>query len=174
MSDCTDPASDIVANVMEALRAAFDPDSACPPVGGGTGAVVRFFGGDGIPMAAWNAHTSGEGCDLPFLWVRVLRRYRSDRLPTPVIDTTPCGLSRVIALEMGVGRCAIVEMDPSWKDYAVEAEISLDDSWRVESALCYAAALNRKAGLSSAIGEISPYGPEGGVVAWTGTIYVEF
>lgn len=174
MSDCTDPASEIVSAVMEALRAAFDPASPCPPTGGGKTAVVRFFGGDGIPMAAWNAHTDGEGCDHPFLWVRVIRRYRTNNLPTPVIDTTACGLSRVIALEIGVGRCATVEISPSWQEYAAEAEVSLDDSWRIESALCYAAALNRKLGYSCATDAIAPYGPEGGVVAWTGTIYVEF
>ena len=175
MTDCTDPASEIVSAVMEALRAAFDPASECPPVGGGKDAVVRFFGGDGIPMAAWNAHTNDEGCDYPFLWVRVLRRYRTNNLPTPTIDTTACGLSRAIALEMGVGRCATVEVDPTWQEYAAEAEISLDDSWRIEQALCYAGTLCRnKLGYASATDQITPYGPEGGVVAWMGTIYVEF
>ena len=175
MTDCTDPASEIVSAVMEALRAAFDPNSECPPVGGGKDAVVRFFGGDGIPMAAWNAHTVGEGCDHPFLWVRVLRRYRTNNLPTPVIDTTACGLSRAIALEIGVGRCATVEVDPTWQEYAAEAEISLDDSWRIEQALCYAGSLCRsKLGYASATDQITPYGPDGGVVAWMGTIYVEF
>ena len=174
MTDCTDPASEIVTAVMEALRAAFDPNSECPPIGGGKDAVVRFFGGDGIPMAAWNAHTNDEGCDYPFLWVRVLRRYRTNNLPTPTIDTTACGLSRAIALEMGVGRCATVEAEPTWAEYATEAEISLDDSWRIEQALCYAGTLIRKLGYASATDQITPYGPEGGVVAWMGTIYVEF
>lgn len=173
MTACFDPASAIVDACMTAMREVFHPDSECPPVGGG-GTEVRFFGGDAIPMAAWNAHTTGEGCDTPFLWVRVLRRYRTNALPTPMIDTTACGLSRAIALELGVGRCATVEAEPSWEEYAAEAEISLDDSWRVESALCRAAALNRALNYTAATGEVSPYGPEGGVVAWTGTIYVEF
>ena len=64
-------------------------------------------------------------------------------------------------------------MNPSWEDYATEAEISLDDSWRIELALCRAAALIRGIGYSAGIGEVSPYGPEGGVVAWMGEAYVQ-
>ena len=170
----SDPAGEIVTAYTQALAEAFDPASVNPPIGGG-GTEVRFFGGDAIPMAAWDAHTNGgEDCDTPFLWVRVIRRYRSSVFPTQDVSVDSCGLPRVIALEVGVGRCATVEVNPSWQEYAVEAEISLDDSWRIELALCRAAALVRGLGYSAGSGEVAPYGPDGGVVAWTGEAYVQF
>lgn len=171
---CSDPASEIVSAYMTALAEAFDPSSPCPPDGGGS-TVVRFFGGDAIPMAAWNAHTSGgEECSVPFLWVRVLRRYRSAVFPGQDVGVDSCALPRVLALEVGVGRCAVIDADPSWADYAREAEVSLDDSWRIELALCRAAGAVRSLGYSAGIGEVSPFGPDGGVVAWMGEAYVQF
>lgn len=167
----SDPAVEIVTAFQQAMAEAFDPSSPQPPSTGST--TVRFFGGDAIPMAAWEAHASG-GCEEPFLWVRIVRRYRSEEFPVPTIDTTACGLARVMHLEVGVGRCAVVDLEPTWKDYAIEAAISLDDSWRVELALCRAGKLVRGLGYSAATGDINPYGPEGGVVAWTGDAYVQF
>jgi len=167
-----DPSTEIVAAHIQAMAEAFDPDSENPPVVGTT--TVRFFGGDGIPMAAWEAHASGVGCAEPFLWVRLVRRYRSEEFPAPAIDLNACGLPRVMEFEVGVGRCAVVDLEPSWEDYAAEAAISLDDSWRVELALCRIGALVRRMGYTAGTGEISPYGPEGGVVAWTGVSYVQF
>ncbi len=171
---CSDPASAIIDAYAQALGEVFDPTSDCPPVGGGT-TTVRFFGGDAIPMAAWNAHTSGgEECQIPFLWIRVIRRFRTREFPNQEVGIDACSLPRVIALEIGAGRCATVDLDPSWEDYAAEAEVSLDDSWRVELALCRAAARIRGIGYSAGSGEVSPYGPEGGVVAWMGEAYVQF
>jgi len=171
---CTDPASEIVTAYTTALGEVFDPLSDCPPDGGGS-TEVRFFGGDAVPMAAWNAHNGGgSSCDEPFLWVRVIRRYRSAEFPDQTIGIDSCSLPRVIALEIGVGRCSTVELDPSWDEYAAEAEISLDDSWRIELALCRAAARVRTLGYPAGTGEVSPYGPEGGIVAWMGEAYVQF
>lgn len=171
---CVDPASAIVSAYMTALAEAFDPASACPPDGGGS-TTVRFFGGDAIPMAAWNAHTSGgEDCGAPFLWVRVIRRFRSSVFPAQEISVDSCGLPRVIALEIGVGRCAVVDVSPTWDEYAREAEVSLDDSWRIELALCRASGVVRSLGYSAGTGEVSPFGPDGGVTAWMGEAYVQF
>lgn len=173
MSVCDDPASEIVSIYMAALGEAFAPNSDCPPLGGGS-TTVRFFGGDAIPMAAWDAHSQAEDCATPFLWVRVLRRFRTKQFPTPASSIESCGLPRVIALEVGVGRCAVIDMEPDWQAYANEAEVSLDDSWRIELALCRAASKTVTLGYPAGIGEVAPYGPEGGVVAWTGDAYVQF
>lgn len=171
---CADPASAIIDAYTTAMAQVFDPASSCPPAGGG-GTTVRFFGGDAIPMAAWNAHTNGgEDCNVPFLWVRIIRRFRTEQFPTQAVAINSCGLPHVLALEVGVGRCATVEINPTWEEYAVEAEISLDDSWRIDLALCRAAALVRDLGYTAGIGEVSPYGPEGGVVAWIGEAYVQY
>lgn len=168
----TDPVTEIVTAYLQAMAEAFDPASSNPPVVGTT--TVRFFGGDGIPMAAWEAHASGTGCAEPFLWVRIVRRYRTELFPAPAIDTNSCGLPRVMEFEIGVGRCAVVDLEPAWEDYAAEAAISLDDSWRIELALCRVGSLIRRLGYTVGIGEIAPFGPEGGVVAWTGVSYVQF
>lgn len=170
---CIDPASTVIDAFTTALAEAFAADSECPPDAGGS-ADVRFFGGDGIPMAAWNAHATGSGCDAPFLWVRVTSRYRTQSFPSVAVDVNSCGLPKVIAIEIGVGRCADTEMDPDWDDYAAQAEVSLDDSWRIELALCRAASLLRSEGYTCGSGEILPYGPEGGVMAWTGVAYVQY
>lgn len=171
-----DPADAVVNAIMRAMAAVFDPTSPQPPIGGGS-TDVRLFAGDGIPLAAWNAHADGEGCDNPFLWVRLVRRYRSQAFPAPVIDANPCKLPRVVAVEVGVGRCAVVETSPSWEDYEHEAQVSIDDGWRIELALCHASALITKVspplGTAFATDTITPYGPEGGVVAMTGIAYVQ-
>ncbi|WAB09198.1 hypothetical protein SEA_LITTLEMUNCHKIN_22 [Gordonia phage LittleMunchkin] len=173
---CSDPVDQIVAAFTTAMREAFEPDSDCPPVGGG-GTDVRLFAGDGIPLAAWNAHADGDDCKSPFLWVRVTRRYRTQQFPTPIIDTSPCTFPRAVAIEIGVGRCAVVEREPSWEDYEQEAQTSIDDGWRIELALCRARTLlTQSPPIASAFGSdaIAPYGPEGGVVAMTGIAYVQF
>lgn len=170
---CIDPASEVVNKFVLALQVAFDPESECPPDGGGT-TVVRFFAGDGAPLAAWDAHSQGGECKTPFLWVRVKSRFRSLHFPAPTVDVYPCALPRVLAVEIGVGRCAVVGAEPSWEDYATEAEVSLDDSWRIEKALCMAASALRATDHAVSVDTVTPYGPEGGVIAWTAAAYVEF
>ncbi|URM86120.1 hypothetical protein SEA_BIGGITYBASS_20 [Gordonia phage BiggityBass] len=173
---CADPVDAVIAAFTRALRDAFQPDSECPPMGGGS-TDVRLFAGDGIPLAAWNAHADGDDCASPFLWVRLIRRYRTQQFPTPVIDTSPCTAPRAVAVEVGVGRCAVVDRSPSWEDYDREAQTSIDDGWRIELTLCRARTLitQVRPPLASAYGSdvIVPYGPEGGVVAMTGIAYVQ-
>ncbi|QGH80031.1 hypothetical protein SEA_NHAGOS_20 [Gordonia phage NHagos] len=172
---CTDPVDAIVTAFTTALREAFAPDSECPPVGGGT-ADVRLFAGDAIPLAAWNAHNDGDDCDHPFLWVRLMRRYRTNAFPSPGIANQNCDWPRVVAVEIGVGRCAVVDLEPSWEDYEREAHTSIDDGWRIELALCRAKSIILNGNIGAAFGTdtINPYGPEGGVVAMTGIGYVQF
>ena len=168
---CTDPASEVIDVFTAAIREAFAPDSECPPLGGGA-TEVRFFAGDGAPLAAWDAHAAGTGCDTPFLWVRAMRRYYTETFPTPTIATWPCNLPEVVAIEVGVGRCAVVDAEPSWDDYAREAEVSLDDSWRIKLTMDRAACKLRDRNHFVGTDTIAPYGPEGGVIAWTGVAYV--
>lgn len=169
----TDPALVVVEAVESALLDWFG-DGACPPKVGVT-ANVRRFAGDGAPLAAWDSHAS-QGCEEPFVWVRTMRRYRSSTFPAPTINTSPCGLPRVVAVELGVGWCAVVDQEPSWSEYATEADVSQDVSWRLEEALCMAARLISTEDGGRAVGTdtIAPYGPEGGVIAWTAVLYATF
>jgi hypothetical protein len=169
---CTDPASEVINALIVALRDAFDPAGPCPIDSTAT-PTVRFFAGDTEPPAAWNAHAQTAGCDEPLLWVRVVKRYRSDRFPDQTTVVDDCKTMRVVVVEVGIARCAVVDADPSWDDYATEAEVSLDDSRRIEKALCAAVTALRqdhRAGYES----ILPFGPEGGILGWTAQVLASF
>jgi hypothetical protein len=160
---------------IKALRILFSDTSEQPPLGGGT-REVRLFAGDGAPLSAWNAHHEGCGCAEPFIWVRLARRYRTQQLPAAYSGSSPCDVPAAVAIEMGVARCAVVDAEPGWNDYADEAEISLDDAWRIECAMCLASQYMRAEPCTitaTATDVIVPFGPEGGVIAWVGTMYAQ-
>jgi hypothetical protein len=169
-----DPAMEVVDAVTATLTELFRADVECPPKVGGT-EDIRFFAGDGAPLAAWDSHAS-QSCDVPFVWVRAMRRYRSKTFPNPTVGANPCGLTRVIAVEIGCGWCAVVDQEPSWADYQREAEVSMDVAWRIEETLCAAAKVLTRDDSERQVGTdtITPYGPDGGVIAWTGVIYASY
>lgn len=170
-----DPAMAIIDALSDALADAFT-GTACPPLVGNV-TDVRFFAGDGAPMAAVDTHLS-QGCDAPFVWVRAMRRYRAEVFPNPTVDTNPCGcaLIKVLAAEVGVGFCAVVDQEPTWQDYATEAAASMDAAWRIERSLENAASVLKAQTEGRQVGTdiIVPYGPEGGIIAWTGVMYASF
>lgn len=175
----TDPAIPIMSAAIQGLRTWFDPGAVCKAEVGTT-ETIRLFAGDGAPLAAWDAHAmSGGGCKEPFIWVRAMRRYRSSSFPSPTIATNPCGLPRVMPVELGVGWCAEVgepDRAPSWEAYDREARVSMDTSWRLEEALCTASGVLDQEDVGRQIGvdTLVPYGPEGGVIAWTGVLYATY
>lgn len=164
----------IVNDTIAALKKVFSPDSVQPPIGGGT-ETVRFFAGEATPMSYVDMHISDCGCGgEPFIWVHLLRRYRSKVFPQPYVGDEGCGAPPAVAMEIGVARCAVMNAEGcSWDELAAEAEISLDDGWRIELAMCVAAGMMKADGCSDAVAIDSamPYGPDGGVVAWTGTFF---
>lgn len=176
MSAVVDPAHAVVAVFIDALRRAFNPDDAVsPPSGGGT-RNIRFFAGDAPALAAFDAHVQGDNCGEPFVWVRVVRRYRSDpdKFPAPMVDTAAgCVSMRVVAVEIGVARCAVVDLQPTWEQYDTEADTLLEDSYRIELALCIAARRLRDYEHTVGTDTIEPYGPEGGVIAQMAKAYVD-
>jgi len=166
--DVTDPAEPIINAFTTALKAAFNPNDANqPPLGGGS-TTVRFMAGDVVPLELWDANASGTECAEPILWVRVMRRSRARDMSIERAQPTPCGLLRFIDIEIGVGRCAVMGETVDWGAIAREAEISLDDSFRIDLALCMAAGMLRDDGHQFAVGTVVPYGPAGGVIAWSG------
>lgn len=163
----------IINAAIFAMREAFDPNSSMPPLGGG-GGDVRVFAGSGAPMDAVDMHVSDCGCDKPFLWVRLVRRYKTKTFPQPYVGALECDVMNAVAIEVGVARCAALSAEaPDWKTLAEEAEISLDDSGRIELALCRAADLmkTRECSDIQAVDAVVPYGPEGGIISWVGTMY---
>lgn len=173
-----DGADCIINTVITALREVFSPTSGYgEPLGGGT-ELVRVFAGAAAPLAAVDMHLEGDGCGCgqqPFVWVRLMRRYRSRQFPQPYVGDDPCGSPVVVAVEIGIARCAAVFAGENctWAAYEAEAEISLDDSRRIEVALCRAVGLLKASHCSdvAATDMVVPFGPEGGVMAWIGTLY---
>ncbi|OHU29022.1 hypothetical protein [Mycobacteroides chelonae] len=176
-----DPASEVVNAFVRAMRAAFNPnDSVQPPLGGGS-TDVRFFAGDGpLPLSVWDPERGPtSGCRAPLLWVRVDRRYRSrpKEFPAAYVGERGCkadDVVRTLAVEVGVARCSDMSEKLKWSVLETEAEVSLDDSWRIETALCLAATALQKDKHAVATDTIAPQGPEGGLIAWTGMAYVSF
>lgn len=169
-----DRAVEVIDTVTAAIAEFFAPREV-NPAKVGTTTNVRFFAGDGAPLAAWDSHVS-QGCDEPFVWVRAMRRYRTRQFPNPTPGMNPCGLLKTIAVEIGVGWCAIVDQEPTWAQYAAEAEMSMDAAWRIEEALCVSAKRLTADDSERQVGTdtITPYGPEGGVIAWTGVLYASY
>jgi hypothetical protein len=165
----------ILNKTICAMREVFDPASSNPPLGRGS-TTIRTFAGDATPLAVVDMHVSEVGCgNTPFLWVRLVRRYRTQSFPQPYVGPDGCAAQIAVAVEIGVARCAAIQTEdgPDWKTLAEEAEISLDDSGRIELALCRASALMTASKCSDmqALDAVVPYGPDGGVIAWTGTLY---
>jgi hypothetical protein len=169
-----DGASCVVDNVKSAVQQVFSPTSEFPPLGGGT-EIVRLFANNTMPTEIIDLHVAECECEYPFLWVRLLRRYRSENFPQPSVAPAMCGV-QVVEVEIGIARCAALR-DPGscdWTDLEEEFEISMDDSWRIERALCLSVGLLKRSGCSDmvAMDAVVPHGPEGGVFGWVGTLYV--
>lgn len=158
---CHDPATEVIHAVLAAMRAVFSPTAACPPLGGGSD-KVWFFAGEGAPIEEVN-------CAQPFLWVRLTSRYRSDSFPEPAVLMNPCGNQEVLVVEVGAARCAVTG-DGTFDQYNDEARVGLDDSWRLNKVACVVA--GQLTGNQVGCDTITPYGPEGGIVAWSTTLYV--
>lgn len=89
-------------------------------------------------------------------------------------DCKAADVVRGVAVEVGVARCSDMSAKPKWSVLEREAEISLDDSWRIETALCIAATALKADDHAVATDTIAPLGPEGGLIAWTGMAYASF
>ncbi|MBF6138124.1 hypothetical protein IU501_34715 [Nocardia otitidiscaviarum] len=165
-----DKAMPLIGLLVTQLRESFSPNQKTPPLGGGTEAV-RFLGGDGIPVAAWNGHRSACGCQEPMLWVRVVRRYRTAVLPDEQYGDRNGGCKdpRAITIEAGVLRCAVTDAEPTWEDLEQEALTQLDDAYRLDIALGRAMCCAEENSIihASLLAAGEPWGPEGAMIAWT-------
>lgn len=173
-----DKALTLAGLVVDELGRWFNPEGPgqAPPVGGKV-PVVHVLVGSDVSPPAWMAvgedeEPSCEGCDA-FLWVRFSGRWRSDRFPAGRgFDAATLGGGRAkpaISLEVGIARCHPLDPDPAEEMRLFRTQ--LDDSWRIDQALCNALtkAEDRNVATHTAIGTGEPYGPEGLVLVWTQT-----
>lgn len=174
---CTDPAQIYAGVVQAAMRKIFDParTDECRPLGEGT-TDVKFFASATTPLAAWDSFSRDGECTGPFMWVRLVSRYRSTEFPQQSTAPGPCAGTRVIELEVGIGRCVMMRETTDWQVMAEEMEISRDDSFQIENILCLASgelATTHHVSLVST-DNIVPYGPAGGIQGWSGILYVGY
>jgi len=174
----SDSLPDIIATCKSVLLQAYSPTGPQPPPKDTAPTAVRFFASmEGVP-ATW----INPGGECPLLWVRLSHRFRSrlSDFPAAVVsdgNSNAClaDIKRVACLEIGVGRCtsASMEADPDWKELEAEAELGLDDSRRIEASLGRILSELRTPQRAVAIDTVAPYGPEGGITAWTGLLFVQ-
>lgn len=169
---CIDPAEFVITSAVTALKALYDPDSPCPPEGGGT-KDIKVVSGEGPmwdPILQMNEN-DGE-CGDPFVWVRLVMRARTTNFPEPDLGVNCLG-DPLIVVEFGVGRCSPDSLQPvpDYREIAKEAEIGRDDSWRLDKLVC-AMRGTLKDGYMVAAEPILPQGPEGGGIVWSTTLYV--
>lgn len=170
-ADCTDPAQPAVDILLQTMSRVFAPDAECPPVGSGS-TTVRFFTSAGAPLSFWDAHNEGPCCGQPFLWVRLDSRSRTTSFPSETVTPGPCSGQRMYSFEIGVARATRMDLEADFDALDTETRISLDDSWRLEETLCAAGNRLANLGYSCASDTLIPYGPEGGITAWSGILHV--
>ncbi|WP_280248807.1 hypothetical protein [Nocardia abscessus] len=162
-----DKAVTVIGLVVEQLRVFFAPDSARPPLGGGT-ETVHVLAGDTVVPPPWLAGDDQDSCaDCgPYLWVRLARRWRTKNFPEESA-AAGCDIGRAITVEVGIARCHPLEGTPL--ELEEHAACQWDDSWRIENALCRAmrAAEEAQAATDTVVGAGEPFGPDGLVLVWT-------
>lgn len=171
-----DPAGIVVETFIDKLRQCFNPnDINLPPLGGGS-TEVHFLVADD-PMAYID--DALQTCKRsPFLWVRLHDRYRTRlaEFPNPVRGNATCNSDLVdaVTIEIGIARCSSKDATIDWNKAGREAEISMSDSWRIQTAMNGAGkALRCGSDRAFSPDTVAVYGPEGGIVAWTCLAYVQ-
>lgn len=156
----------IIAEVMAQLRVQFHEGT---PLGGAVpieriqhriGAEVVLDGFDG-----------NDDCDA-LVWVSILRRYRTVDFPSEAYEIDNCRVGKAITIVVGIARCTSMMDDygnpPDPDQVAHEAVVGIDDSSRLDAALCRAGRVLEDDGRANgfALDAAEPMGPSGGIVAW--------
>lgn len=170
-----DHAATVIGLAVAQLRRFFTPEQQVPPLGGGTD-TVNIVAGEVASPPPWvgvrdDDDTSCDDCG-PYLWVRLVRRWRTEEFPTEA-TAGGCGLQPAITIEAGIARCH--PFDPSPADLEEIAMVQLDDSWRIDRALCAAMREAESKGVvaNTGLGAGEPFGPEGLVIAWLQTAHAQ-
>ena len=168
-----DASQEFVTELINVVRAVYRPDSEYPPVGGGTTAV-HFVSGEGPswdPMLGrYGDEQDQTDCPDPFLWVRLITRYRSTSFPEAAVADGCDGIP-VLVMEVGVGRCVNIDPEVDWSVIAKEAEWGLDDAYRLDKIACVLKGYLANRALVAAE-PATPEGPDGGGIVWSTTVYI--
>lgn len=166
----------IIGCVRARLAEFFSPDAAVPPVGGGT-ETVWLLAGDSVAPPPWVGVVQDCTADCGvYLWVRLVTRWRtgqSQNMTASSAVIAKCNQRRGITVEAGVARCH--PLDGCVEDLERLALVELDDSWRIDDALCAGLADAEAAGFATdtGLGTGDPFGPDGLVYGWTQRGYAQ-
>lgn len=167
-----DPTQEFVDELIKVIQTVYSPDSPYPPPGGGS-TTVHLVTGEGPewdPMAGRFGEQGGQACEDPFIWVRLVTRYRSANFPEATVAPGCPGIP-VIVMEIGVGRCINIDPEPDWSVISREAEWGLDDAFRLDKIACVLSGYLGTRALVAA-DPATPEGPEGGGIVWSTTVYI--
>lgn len=164
-----DKAVGVIGAVEASLGRWFGPDSEFPPIGGAI-EQVHVLAGDQVAPPPWVGISEDCSNCSAYLWVRLVARWRtgqSANQPPSAAVIAKCNQSRGITIEAGVARCHPLE--GTRDELEQHALIQLDDSWRIDNALCAGMKAAEKAGFATntGIGTGEPWGPEALLLIWT-------
>lgn len=166
-----DTAVTIIGLAVTRLGQVFSPTASTPPLGGGTDRVWIVAGEEVVPPPWVGTESDCDGCG-PYLWVRLVRRWRTTEFPNETVSAQ-CGVQKAITIEAGIARCHPLDADAD--ELEKISAVQWDDSWRIDRALCFAMGDARREGVATdtALGAGEPFGPSGLVLAWTQLAHAE-
>lgn len=163
------------------LRVVFDPLGPNPPLCKGTCVPpIRRLAGDSIALdSLFDSDGVCGGCGSAFLWIRIVRRFHTIAFPQETQDSK-CSSTLAVIVEAGIARCVDVgsaQEPPKPENQEQEFLCLSDDAFRIDKALCRAASIAERDGITLAhvLGGGEGQGPQGGAVTWyqTATFQLE-
>lgn len=164
---------EVVGTIIEAMRTQFTSDAATEPLGGAVPTIEHRPGADVALDGLEYENCAG------IVWVNVLRMFRTTEWPQESDSMSACRGTLAVVVQVGAARCVSTVdssgFPPTPEDMERDALVGLDDAVRLERALCIAARWLEQRGIGngSVVGSSEPYGPAGGVLAWTKTLNVQ-
>lgn len=138
---------------------------------------MHVLAGDIVAPPPWVGVSSCDDCECgAYLWVRLVARWRTGQSQNQAASTIvlgKCNERRGITIEAGIARCHPLDATPEELEH--HALVQMDDSWRIDNALCAAMqdSEREQAATDTGLGTGEPIGPEGLVLCWVQRAYAQ-
>ena len=143
-----------------------------------TACIVAQITVDGSPEPCWSGIVAGQAvdlglagvdCDGGMVWVRLAQAYPSQSIGQVAQSLGNCSVGTGFDLEMGIIRpIELTEEGPDPAQALADAEQQMKDMQTMRRALVCCSSFHPK---DFILGSYQPYGPLGGVLGGTWTIY---
>lgn len=153
-------------HIIEQLRAVFCNEDA-PPLGGTVAEIEHRPGSDVALDGLMDGNCPG------IVWVNCHRIYTTTEFPAETDNPRPCTGQTAAVIQIGAARCCATVDDRGYPPAAAQMEqdalVGLDDAHRLKVAACKAIRQARDLDLidDAVQSALEPYGPQGGILAWT-------